>query len=33
VGLGSVALKNVNDYEIVTGNPATFQRYVRDKPE
>jgi sugar O-acyltransferase (sialic acid O-acetyltransferase NeuD family) len=33
VGLGSVVLKNVNDYEIVTGNPATFQRYVRDKPE
>jgi sugar O-acyltransferase (sialic acid O-acetyltransferase NeuD family) len=31
VGLGSVAVKNVNPFEIVVGNPATFQRYVRDK--
>jgi acetyltransferase EpsM len=30
VGMGSVVLKNVKSFSVVAGNPAAFQRYVRD---
>jgi len=31
VGMGSVVVKSVNEFEIVKGNPAKFHRYVHDK--
>jgi sugar O-acyltransferase (sialic acid O-acetyltransferase NeuD family) len=32
VGMGAVVVKSVEPFQIVKGNPATFYRYVRDKP-
>ena len=32
VGMGSVVTRNVAPYELVTGNPARFRRYVKDRP-
>ncbi len=31
IGIGSVVTKDVDDYSMVYGNPARFQRFVKDK--